>query len=134
MRRLVLAIALFVPACEAFEPACELAVDGELRLSTPVTTSTAVAHATLWQYDPDVAGGAVEPIATFMSSMQRGVQVVPFSLDPAASDDDLAHYVTASVDVDGDGVDELGDYAVTDFHPVAPCGARVILALTPRTP
>ena len=107
---------------------------GELRLSTPVTTSTAVAHATLWEYDPFVADASADPIATFTSTLQNGVQAVPFELDPADSDSGLSHYVTARVDIEGDEQDEIGDYVVTDFHKVELGAERVIIPLTPRMP
>lgn len=127
MRRFVLALALFASACNAN-------VTGELRLSTPVPTDSAVARATLWEYDPFVADASADPIATFEIALQRGVQAVPFSLDPEDSDSGLSHYVTANVDLDDDGVDEVGDYVVTDFHKVELGTDRVIIPLTPRMP
>ena len=59
---------------------------------------------------------------------------MPFTLDPADSDSGLSHYVTADVDLDADGVDEVGDYVVTDFHEVELGAVRVIIPLTPRMP
>lgn len=127
MRRFAWALLLLAPACAP-------QVEGELRLSTPVTTTAAVAHATLWQYDRWVADTSADAIARFTVTLQQGVQAVPFALDPDDSDSGLSHYVTADVDLDGDGVDEVGDYVVTDFHAVELGAVGVIIPLTPRPP
>lgn len=128
MRSAVLAFALVAIA------ACDPGVTGELRLSTPVTTDTAVAHATLWQYDPDVADAPSDAIARFTTALPRGVQAVPFTLEPDDVDSGLSHYVTADVDLDADGESDIGDYVVTDFHRVELGAERVIIPLTPRMP
>ncbi len=127
MRYALLTFALWAAACDT-------QVSGELRLSTPVTTTTAVAHATLWEYDPNVADSSADKLATFERVLVQGVQAVPFTLDPADSDSGLSHYVTADVDLDADGVDEVGDYVVTDFHPVDLGADSLLIPLTPRTP
>ena len=130
MRRFVWVLLLLVPACRE-------QVEGELRLSRPVTTTTAVAHAALWEYDPQIADGAADLLARFAVPVQQGVQAVPFVLDPDDGDSSLSHYVTANVDIvdDGDGdtddAIEDGDFVVTDFHKVDLGASGVIIPLTP---
>ena len=114
--------------------ACNDEVSGELRLSTSVPTATATAHATLWEYDPQVADASATPIAQFASAaLAQGEQVIPFVLRPDNADGDRSHYVTALVDLDSDGLDEPGDFVVNDFYKVELGSDGVIITLVPRT-
>ncbi len=114
---------------------CDDAVSGELRLTTTVPTAGGTAHATLWEYDPQIADGSATEIARFeKAGLPAGGQVVTFTLAPDDGDGGLDHYVTGWVDVDGDGVDEVGDFVVTDFNEVELGAAGVVVTLAPRQP
>jgi hypothetical protein len=114
---------------------CDDSVSGELRLTTTVPTAGATAHATLWEYDPQIADGSATEIARFEhAGVPAGGQVVTFTLTPDDGDGGLDHYVTAWVDVDSDGVDEVGDFGVTDFNKVELGAEGVIVMLAPRQP
>lgn len=111
---------------------CSDEVTGELRLARPVTTTTARAAVSLWQYDRLVADGSADRIATFeLVPVQQGVQAIPFSLVPTDADSALSHYVTASVDLDADGETEVGDFVVDDFNRVELGQTDVIVPLVP---
>lgn len=127
MRTWGLALALVAVA------ACADDVSGELRLARPVTTATATATVVLWEYDPQVADGAADAVARFVvAPVTQGVQAIPFSLEPADADSGRAHYVTAEVDQDSDGLSEVGDFVVDDFHAVELGQRDVIIPLIPR--
>ncbi|MBP8810446.1 MAG: hypothetical protein KBG48_27375 [Kofleriaceae bacterium] len=113
--------------------ACSDEVSGELRLARPITTATATATVVLWEYDRDVADTSADAIARFVvAPVTQGVQAVPFTLEPADADSGLAHYVTAEVDQDSDGLSEVGDFVVDDFHAVDLGQRDVIIPLVPR--
>ena len=114
---------------------CDDSVSGELRLTTTVPTAGATAHATLWEYDPQIADGSATAIARFeRADLFDGAKSVPFTLVPDHADSGLGHYVTAWSDVDSDGVDEVGDFGVTDFNKVELGAEGVIVMLAPRQP
>ncbi len=114
---------------------CDDAVSGELRLTTTVPTAGGTAHATLWEYDPQIADGSATEIARFEEAgLPAGAQVVTFTLAPDDGDGGLDHYVTGWVDVDSDGVDEVGDFVVTDFNKVELGDEGVVVMLAPRQP
>ncbi|MBK7078352.1 MAG: hypothetical protein IPH44_39420 [Myxococcales bacterium] len=114
---------------------CDDAVSGELRLTTTVPTAGGTAHATLWEYDPQIADGSATEIARFEEAgLPAGAQVVTFTLAPDDGDGGLDHYVTGWVDVDSDGADEVGDFVVTDFNKVKLGDEGVVVMLAPRQP
>jgi len=82
---------------------CDDAVSGELRLTTTVPTAGGTAHATLWEYDPQIADGSATEIARFEEAgLPAGAQVVTFTLAPDDGDGG-----TAAEPADGDaGADE----------------------------
>lgn len=112
---------------------CDDSVSGELRLTTTVPTAGGTAHASLWEYDPQIADGSAIEIARFEhAGVPAGAQVVTFTLAPDDGDGGLDHYVTGWVDVDSDGADEVGDFVVTDFNKVELGDAGVVVMLAPR--
>ncbi len=113
--------------------ACDDAVTGELRLTTAVPTAGATAHATLWEYDPQLADGSATALAQFARpDLPAGIQAITFTLAPGDGDGGLRHYVTGWVDVDSDGVDEVGDFVVTGFNQTELGQGGLIVTLAPR--
>jgi|JI9StandDraft_1071089.scaffolds.fasta_scaffold428080_2 hypothetical protein len=113
---------------------CDDSVTGDLRLIVALGSRDATAHATLWEYDPGLADGSATAIARFeRADLFDGAKSVPFTLVPDHADSGLGHYVTAWIDVDSDGIAEVGDYGVIDFNRVELGDDGVEVFLEPRS-
>lgn len=127
--------ALLVLSSVATLAGCSDRVSGEVQLTPPLSTPAARATIQLWQYDPQVADASADQVgAAEVTTLAAGTDTFAFAIEPTGGDDDLAHYLTALVDLDGDGADEPGDYGVTDFFKVELGQDDAVVVLAPRSP
>ena len=114
---------------------CSDRVSGEVQLTPPLSTPAARATIKLWQYDPLLADATADLVGTAeVTTLTAGTDTFAFAIEPTGGDDDLEHYLTALVDLDGDGADEPGDYNVIDFFKVDLGQDDAVVVLAPRQP